>query len=177
MKQCCVCGSSFVYKVKNQITCSIQCRKKRIKYRKMCFDSKKKQAFCKKCNSIFVFPNSSKRNYCDKCLFDLRSRNQIGQKNKAFWKGGVAVKNKTEKQLFMCSKIWKETRKKVFERDKFTCQICFKIGGYLNVDHIKPYLFYPELKLELSNLRTLCVFCHRKTETFGCKVHRYEKNS
>lgn len=62
---------------------------------------------------------------------------------------------------------YKDWRKKVFERDDYTCQSCGKHGGNLNADHIKAFALFPELRFELSNGRTLCVPCHRKTETFG----------
>ena len=58
-------------------------------------------------------------------------------------------------------------RRQIFERDDYTCQMCGERGGRLEVDHIKPYADYPELRLELSNGRTLCVGCHKKTPTYG----------
>lgn len=58
-------------------------------------------------------------------------------------------------------------RQEVYKRDNFTCQICKARGVKLNADHIKPFSLYPELRLELSNGRTLCVECHLKTPTYG----------
>lgn len=58
-------------------------------------------------------------------------------------------------------------RKAVFERDNYTCQMCSQRGGELQADHIKPFAFFPELRTELSNGRTLCKDCHRKTPTWG----------
>jgi len=63
-------------------------------------------------------------------------------------------------------KIW---RTAVFERDDYTCQNCNEKGGYLNADHIKPFSLYPDLRFELNNGRTLCVPCHKATDTFGRK--------
>jgi 5-methylcytosine-specific restriction endonuclease McrA len=78
-------------------------------------------------------------------------------------------------------RIYLEWRNNVFERDNFTCQDCDQIGGYLNADHIKPFAFYPELRFELSNGRTLCHDCHKKTDTYGVKLQhlevRYEYSS
>ena len=62
------------------------------------------------------------------------------------------------------AKAW---RFAVYKRDKFTCQHCQAVGKYLNADHIKPWSQYPDLRFDLSNGRTLCVDCHRKTPTFG----------
>lgn len=61
-------------------------------------------------------------------------------------------------------------RKAIFDRDNYTCQICFKKGGTLNADHIKPFSLFPDLRFELSNGRTLCVKCHRETDTWGRKA-------
>jgi 5-methylcytosine-specific restriction endonuclease McrA len=79
------------------------------------------------------------------------------------WKGGITPKNTTIR-MSLGYRMWRES---VFKRDKWTCQDCFQVGGKLNADHIKPFCLYPELRLELSNGRTLCEECHRKTGTFG----------
>jgi 5-methylcytosine-specific restriction endonuclease McrA len=57
---------------------------------------------------------------------------------------------------------YKNWRRAVFERDKFTCQHCFQIGGRLNAHHIKSWTKYPELRFVLENGETLCVKCHHK---------------
>jgi len=57
---------------------------------------------------------------------------------------------------------WKDWRKKVFERDNYTCQKCGdNRGGNLEAHHIKPRHLYPKLKYNLENGITLCRFCHR----------------
>jgi 5-methylcytosine-specific restriction endonuclease McrA len=61
-------------------------------------------------------------------------------------------------------------RKAVFERDDYTCQMCGIRGTQLNADHIKPFRFFPALRWELANGRTLCVPCHRKTPTYGRRL-------
>ena len=50
-------------------------------------------------------------------------------------------------------------------------------GGVLHADHIKPFAFFPSLRFDLENGRTLCVECHKKTPTFGgrCKKLDYVK--
>ena len=67
---------------------------------------------------------------------------------------------------------YKEWRKAVYERDDYTCQICGKRGDgiYLNADHIKPLYTNPELIYDVNNGRTLCVECHKQTDTWGHKV-------
>ena len=57
---------------------------------------------------------------------------------------------------------YKDWRKAVFERDRYTCQHCGKVGGELNAHHIKAWKSFPELRFEVSNGQTLCADCHRE---------------
>lgn len=81
------------------------------------------------------------------------------------WKGGITPINLQIRN----SAEYINWRKAIFERDDYTCQECKIRGGKLNADHIKPFALHPELRFELSNGRTLCVDCHRKTDTWGTK--------
>ena len=78
------------------------------------------------------------------------------------------------------SSAYKAWRTLVFERDDFTCQECGIKNGlgktvYFHADHIKPFAYYPEFRFEVSNGRTLCVPCHRKTPTYGANGWRLHK--
>lgn len=91
---------------------------------------------------------------------------KIRGKNHHNWKGGVtSINDKIRKSREY--KIW---RNAVFERDNYTCVLCNLRGVELNADHIKSFAKHPELRLELSNGRTLCVTCHRNTDTYGFKT-------
>lgn len=79
------------------------------------------------------------------------------------WKGGVWS---SQPQSERKSTMYRRIRKEVMERDNWKCVFCKK-SGYLEVDHIKSYSKYPELRYEKDNLRTLCKECHRKTPTFS----------
>ena len=67
-------------------------------------------------------------------------------------------------------------RRQVYERDDYTCVKCGERGGRLNADHIKPVSLFPELVIDLSNGRTLCVACHRDTPTFSNRVLRLKRS-
>lgn len=93
------------------------------------------------------------------------------------WKGGI---NTLKISIRGCFK-YRMWRSDVFTRDNFTCTICGKRGYGLNADHIKPFssiLYNNKIKTieeaevceelwNINNGRTLCVECHRKTETYG----------
>lgn len=79
------------------------------------------------------------------------------------WKGGISPENKVIRR----SNEFKEWRLKVFERDKYTCQVCKIKGNELHPHHIKPFCDYPELRFDVSNGQTLCKDCHKKTDTWG----------
>ncbi len=147
---------------------------------------------CKLCGKVFdVEPNHSDRIYCSidcsskdrpkgyKNKFSARqprtdeekqkiskyqqTHRRVGSDHPNYIDGG----HRTERQKEMARCEYKNWRKSVFERDDYTCQMCGQYGGYLQVDHIKPWLLYPELRYDLNNGRTLCVPCHKKTDTWG----------
>jgi 5-methylcytosine-specific restriction endonuclease McrA len=145
---------------------------------------KKTRKFCSyKCNTSWRNSNTpktkaqiemirriglAKKGKKDKLQTRLKKRdNNLGSKSH-FWKGGLTGKNRLLRNSFE-SKEW---RKQVYERDNYTCQICGIRSGkgikvLLEADHIKPWFSHPELRFEISNGRTLCKSCHRKTDTFG----------
>src|SRR3990167_1065495 len=81
----------------------------------------------------------------------------------ATWKGGITPIH----QKIRNSKEYADWRTAVFQRDDYTCQECGSRGYKLNADHIKPFTYFPELRLVIENGRTLCVPCHRKTPTYA----------
>ncbi len=84
------------------------------------------------------------------------------------WKPVEKLRN--ENHIIRQSARYKAFRLSVLKRDNFTCQWCGIKGGYLEVDHIKPFAYFPELRFELSNARSLCPNCHRRTDTYGHKA-------
>lgn len=130
--------------------------------------------------NIWVSPSREKtRKYCSKECYGVskkgkvvhrltrqerqKLRRRMTGKNNPNWKGGIT---KVLERLRKSSR-YKSWRRRVFERDNYTCQICKKRGGVLNADHIKSFAGHEELRFKLSNGRTLCLGCHRKTCNYG----------
>ncbi len=88
--------------------------------------------------------------------------------NNPNWRGGTTV----GRHKLMASKKYKDWRKAVYERDGYRCVDCGTpgTGKNLNADHIEPYSLRPDLVLEVSNGRTLCIDCHKATPTYGWKM-------
>lgn len=149
------------------------------------------EKICVKCNKSYLTFKCrlDTKKYCSK---ECYNKDMIGKKlsieriqshiknrkgyNSHLWKGGKTIKSKIIRGSFQY-KIW---RTSVFERDNYTCVCCNRrnIKGLklvLNADHIKPFSLYPELRFEISNGRTLCIDCHKTTDTYGGKMLKYIK--
>lgn len=100
--------------------------------------------------------------------FRLKKVFQKGAEN-VNWKGGVTPINEKIRKSVEYKLWWKAC----LERDDYTCVFCGKRGGELHVDHIKPFSLFPELRFAIDNGRTLCVPCHRQTDTYGVKIKNY----
>jgi len=91
-----------------------------------------------------------------------------GNKHPA-WKGGVSKVNDILRKSLEF-RLW---RTAVFTRDNYTCQICGdNKSGNLNADHIKPWALYPKLRFAIDNGRTLCVPCHKNTDTYAGNLNK-----
>lgn len=120
---------------------------------------------CAACAGVFkcnLWDVSRKKTCSEACHRKWVSNRQKGNKTH-LWKGGITTENK----LLRNSMLTDEWRRQVFKRDSFTCQNCGQYAGKLCADHIKPWCRFPDLRFDISNGRTLCWPCHRKTPTFG----------
>jgi 5-methylcytosine-specific restriction endonuclease McrA len=157
-------GKKHTWKSINKILDSIEKRPKR-----------KIGLFCNYCNKIFyVFPYLKNRKFCSpRC-------NALGHPEKI----KILIINKGIKPRTYHLKehiqrggiVYTEWRKDVYKRDNYTCQICGissnnlkKISKKIHADHIKSFAYYPKLRYDINNGRTLCEDCHKKTENYGIK--------
>ena len=110
---------------------------------------------------------------------------QISGEKNVHWKGGITALNFQIRH----SLEYKIYREKGFQRDNYTCQECGE-RGKINFDHypISFSTFLHRLKIknlqeallskelwDISNGRTLCVPCHRKTDTYGKNLTKVRK--
>lgn len=101
-----------------------------------------------------------------------RMSKKMKGKNAPNWKGGITKKNLKIRNSFEY-RLWREA---VFRRDNYTCIFCgYNKGGNLVADHIKPFSLFPELRIAIDNGRTLCIKCHKKTDTYLERIYAYKK--
>jgi hypothetical protein len=154
-KACIYCGEIMILmpsKVANTQSCSAECRAK------YAINAYFRDKPCKECGEIIMRSST----YCRGC-------SQKGDRGPQ-WRGGVTP----EIQIIRESRAYHRWRKAILERDNYTCQGCSQRGGKLHADHIKSFAYYPELRFELSNGRTLCVPCHKQTPNYGYKARLLE---
>jgi 5-methylcytosine-specific restriction endonuclease McrA len=129
---------------------------------------------CKRCKKEFkVSPSLKNQIFCSRECFSLW---HIG-KNHYNWQGGKSK----EYERFLNSREWFEFRKKIFERDDYTCQKCgFKNGKGikhrdLHPHHLKSATKYPKLRLKKEKVITLCHNCHGIIHSINFKRKKYGK--
>lgn len=80
-------------------------------------------------------------------------------------------------------------RNSIYKRDNWTCKECGQVGGKLHADHIKTFssiLLENNIQTEkeaykckelwnINNGRTLCIECHKKTDTFAGRARKLNK--
>ncbi|WP_026887169.1 HNH endonuclease [Clostridium beijerinckii] len=83
------------------------------------------------------------------------------------------IKPNTIANKFRNTQAWKKKRKIVFDRDKGLCQLCIRnlydtygriYNNSIEVHHIEPINENYDLRLEDSNLISLCTYHHKRAD-------------
>ena len=127
---------------------------------------------CKVCKKLFpiVLSLKQKAKYCSrKCWYsDYPPQPKETREKKR--QAGIKRWDKIGRKQKRPYRHWEhiEWRKKVYERDNYTCQRCKAKSGqgkkiYLEAHHIKSWAEFPKLRNDVENGITLCKDCHNKT--------------
>lgn len=173
------------------VTICIQCKVGEVKKRRFCslpcYWVYLKQSNIRPPSRTGISPwNKGKKNVYSKESLEKMSKSCVGREHSLvtrikmsekrkgerchLWRGGITPINQKIRSSFK----YKEWRIAVFKRDDFTCQFCGERGGSLHADHIKPFSLFPDNRFDLSNGRTLCVECHKETDTYLHKIRNYQ---
>ena len=74
------------------------------------------------------------------------------------WNGGTSSEHDKVRGTIEILR-WK---KAVLKYDNYTCVVCRTKGVQFEIDHIKPFSLYPNLRTDINNGRTLCKPCHKE---------------
>lgn len=159
-KTCLTCEKEFHPRFSDIKFCSRVCMGK--SYRK------NHERNCIMCLKSFS-AKSLKTRFCSQvCVTQADIRTRKGSESH-LWKGGITPKN----IMIRMSLNYRNWRKAVYARDNFTCQECGTHGVQFHAHHLKSFAEYPELRFAIDNGVTLCVPCHKKTDSF---LKRIKKN-
>lgn len=117
--------------------------------------------------------NIGNKSHTGRALSEQHRKNiskSLSGENSYLWRGGITDVNAKARHSFE----YKEWRRKVFERDSWACVWCGS-KKQIQADHIKPFSVFIDLRHEISNGRTLCFECHKKTDTYAMKVQNINK--
>lgn len=124
----------------------------------------KKEIQCPNCNKLFLLNNyeieTNKNNYCSiKCKDEHRKVIYSGVNAPSY----NPNKPQEEREIERKYAEYYEWRRKVFERDNYTCKKCGdKTGGNLVAHHILNYNEHKDLRTKLENGITFCDCCHKE---------------
>lgn len=99
-----------------------------------------------------------------------KSVDYAGKKHHS-WIDGRSRSREQARSTEMKHAPYREWRRKVFNRDVFSCRVCF-FKGYIIAHHIKLYSKFPNLRFIVENGITLCKPCHKM---MAGKEHLFEK--
>ena len=88
-------------------------------------------------------------------------------------------KRQEEERLFYSSPEWRQIRTRVMKKYGKVCSECglwIKNNLDVTVDHIQPRSKYPELALNIENLRVLCRSCNSQKGDRDSEIYANEQD-
>lgn len=124
----------------------------------------------KKCNHEFmVSPGAFLRgSHCNKCGTEKRS-------GKNHYRYNFSLTPEERMARDMQNGEIRKWRDKVYLRDDYTCQVCYRKGHKLNAHHLDSWDCYEDKRFDIDNGITLCEDCHRKFHKLYGYGHNYKK--
>lgn len=92
----------------------------------------------------------------DKRILKIIYKNKLSKLNN----NQIAIVFKAQSKDFLNSNEWRNLRQAALKKYGCKCFICGSSTN-INVDHILPRKFYPELALDIKNLQPLCAKCNK----------------
>jgi 5-methylcytosine-specific restriction endonuclease McrA len=116
---------------------------------------------CRNCaTTYYKVHESDKRSYCSlKCRKEGMSKRYQGA-GAPGWKGGLTPFRRRIRN----TKMHKNMQKLVFEVDNYTCSLCGRRGGNMEMHHIRTFAENGDIRYFVGNLVTLCNPCHNETK-------------
>jgi endogenous inhibitor of DNA gyrase (YacG/DUF329 family) len=149
---CKFCGKTIVdYECNPRKYCSHNCAGRKVRTPQT----------CKNCgDTYYKVHESDKRSYCSlKCHKEGISKRYSAEGSPS-WKGGLTPLRRRIRN----TRLHKDMQKLVFKIDDYTCTLCGKIGGDLEMHHIRTFSENEELRYFIGNLVTICNPCHNTTK-------------
>lgn len=164
---CSLCDKQFIrvksdYNPDSRIFCGQECRIEWLKCVSITNIIPRKEFTCDNCGEIFKRlasqVNGKHHIYCSRgCQYKGNSKYHSG-KDSYHWNHEKPIEERITDRKYEAYYEW---RKKVYERDVYTCVKCGdNKGGNLHAHHIYNYAEHLELRTVLSNGITLCEDCH-----------------
>lgn len=110
---------------------------------------------CKDCGNLICPTNALHKSGCCKKCIKKYYRSFKGKNNPNYKNGKTSYIRKLRN-----SKKFKEWRNKVFTRDNYISQNCFKSGDMV-AHHLNGFHWCKELRFDINNGITLCIECHK----------------
>lgn len=102
---------------------------------------------------------------CYKCS-RINAASKISGSLNYLWKPSLTNEDRERRDGSKQSQRERLWRIQIFQRDKHTCQLCYKKSGFLNAHHLNSYSDYKDLRYDIKNGICLCKSCHYEFHKF-----------